>query len=91
MFCLYPTDYENACRNDCVTEADSNKIYDRDIDFRPDRMLCKRKCCYAWLIKSTGKEEGSESSAFSQKTETSKRDRLKSAVIVFVTSDSQVL
>lgn len=38
-----------------------------------------------------GKKRGSESSAFSQKTETSKRDRLKSAVIVFVTSDSQVL
>lgn len=52
------TGYENACRNNYVTKADSDKIYDREIDFGSDKMLCKMKCCHAWLIKATGKQGG---------------------------------
>lgn len=56
------------------------------IDFGSDKMLCKMKCCHAWLIKSAEKEGGANL-LHSPKRQKQAEICCKS----FVTSDSQVL
>lgn len=63
------------------------------IDFGSDKMLCKTKCCDAWvrLIEATGEKWWSESSAFSQTTGTVKREHAEIWCNSFVPNDSEVL